>query len=517
MSVSIIIALYRALQIHKPQIIGAGGCSAIAAKRNHMNKYYLAIDIGASSGRHIIGWNEDGCMKLKEIYRFENRQLQRDGHLVWDIDNLWSGIIEGLKACKEAGMIPDTVGIDTWGVDFVLLDRDGNMIGDAVAYRDNRTEGMDRTLSEYISEDELYDRCGIQKQLFNTIYQLLALKKEHPEQLSEADSLLMIPDYFGYRLTGIKRQEYTNATTSNLVNAREKEWDLELIEKLGLPTALFKELSVPGTVVGPFTKEIAAEVGFASTVILPATHDTGSAFLSVPARDESSVYLSSGTWSLLGLENYEPITTPDAKKSNLTNEGGAFYRYRFLKNIMGLWIIQSIRRELNGSEYVAGRKSKYAGDKNYSFPDLIEEAKKCEDFVSDIDVNDERFLSPISMIDAIKDYCRENGQRVPESVGEIMQTVYRGLSSCYARTIDELSAITGKKITGINIIGGGCQDAYLNELTARTTLLPVYAGPIEGTAIGNLIIQMIHAGICKDLADARNLVYKSFDIQTYGN
>ncbi|MBP3274959.1 MAG: rhamnulokinase [Butyrivibrio sp.] len=480
-----------------------------------MNRYYLAIDIGASSGRHIIGWVQDGKMLLKEIHRFENRQRSENGHLVWDMDNLWNGIIDGLKACKKENMIPETVGIDTWGVDYVLLDKDGNMVGDAVAYRDSRTADMDKELIKYVSEEELYKRTGIQKQPFNTIYQLLALKKENPEQIKKADSLLMIPDYFNFRLTGVKKQEYTNATTSNLVNAEGKEWDMEIIEKLGLPEKLFGKLSLPGTTVGTFSNEISELVGFKSTVILPATHDTGSAFLAVPARDETSVYLSSGTWSLLGVENAEPITSDIAKKENLTNEGGAFYRYRFLKNIMGLWIIQSIRRELNGSEYVEGKKSKYATGRTYSFPDLIEEAKKCSDFKTVLDVNDSSFLSPDSMIDAIKEYCRAHGQNVPESVGQIMQSVYLGLSRCYADTIKEIENITGKKITGINIIGGGCQDSYLNELTAKTASLPVYAGPIEGTAIGNLVIQMITAGIFKSLADARNCIFESFDIKTF--
>lgn len=463
----------------------------------------------------MIGWMEDGKMKLKEMHRFENRQVENGGHLCWDMDNLWRGIIDGLRACKSQNMIPKTIGIDTWAVDFVLLDGQDEMVDLPVAYRDGRTRGMDSAVSEVISEKELYEKCGIQKQLFNTIYQLMAIKKECPEALERAESLLMLPDYLGFLLTGVKKQEYTNASSTNLVNAAAKTWDMDLIKRLGLPEKLFGELSVPGEVVGKLKKEISEEVGFDATVILPATHDTGSAFLSVPARDETSVYLSSGTWSLLGVENMAPITSEEARAENLTNEGGAFYRYRFLKNIMGLWIIQSIRRELNGTEYVEGRKSKYASERTYSFPDLIEEAKKYEDFDAVIDVNDDSFLSPISMIDAIKDYCRLHEQPVPESVGQIMQCVYRGLSSCYADTIKKIEGITGRKITGINIIGGGCQDRYLNELTARAAGLPVYAGPIEGTAIGNLVIQMIGAGIFKDLKDARESIYRSFDIKEY--
>ena len=481
-----------------------------------MSKYYLAIDIGASSGRHIIGWLEDGRMKLKEIHRFENRQLQKKGHLVWDLDNLWKGIIDGLKACREQDMIPETVGIDTWGVDYVLLDEKGDIIGEPIAYRDSRTEGMEEEVSAIISEKELYESCGIQKQPFNTIYQLMAQKIDNPEELEKADSLLMIPDYFNFRLTGVKKQEYTNATTTNLVNAESKTWDKDLISRLGFPEKLFGKLSMPGTIVGPFAKEIQDEVGYSATVVLPATHDTGSAFLAVPARDDNSIFLSSGTWSLLGVENSEPITIESARAENLTNEGGAWYRYRFLKNIMGLWIIQSIRRELNGTEYVEGRKSSYADGKNYSFPDLIREARENEEFVSDIDVNEEVFLSPLSMINAIKLYCEAKGQPIPQTVGEIMQTVYRGLSRCYADSVKKISEITGKEITSVNIIGGGCQDSYLNELTAKATGLPVYAGPVEGTAIGNLVVQMINAGEFKDLQGARNCIFKSFEIQTFG-
>ena len=272
-------------------------------------RYYLAVDIGASSGRHMLGHLEEGRMVLEEVYRFDNRQVRKNGHDCWDMDNLWQGILDGLKACKALGKIPATVGIDTWAVDFVLLDKDGAPVGDAVTYRDSHTEGADKLVEAKISPAELYTRTGIQKQSFNTIYQLAALQKEHPEQLEAAHSLLMIPDYFHYRLTGVQKQEYTNATSTNLVNAARKTWDRELLDLLGLPRRLFGPLSMPGTVVGPLKPEIAAEVGFQTTVVLPATHDTGSAFLAVPARDDRAVYLSSGTWNLLGVENEAPITT----------------------------------------------------------------------------------------------------------------------------------------------------------------------------------------------------------------
>ena len=478
-----------------------------------MLSYYLAIDIGASSGRHILGHVEDGRIVLEEIHRFDNKQIHQNGHDCWDMDNLWNGILDGLKVCKTLGKIPATVGIDTWAVDYVLLDGDGKQLGDAVAYRDSRTEGMDKVVEGIIPPTELYAKTGIQKQIFNTVYQLMALKQEHPEQLEAAESFLMIPDYFNYRLTGVKKQEYTNATSTNLVNAANKVWDLELIERLGLPAKLFGELSMPGTVVGELTEEMREMVGFNTTVILPATHDTGSAFLAVPARDEDAVYLSSGTWSLLGVENESPITTEESRLQNFTNEGGAWYRFRYLKNIMGLWMIQSIRRELNGVAYVAGKESKYATGSTYSFPYLIATAKNAADFPSVADANDNSFLAPDSMIDAIKAYCKESGQRVPQTVGEIMQCVYRSLAKCYKDAIEGLSRLTGRTYTSINIVGGGCQDMYLNQITANATGLPVYAGPVEGTAIGNLIVQMIAGGEFDCLQTARDAVKMSFDIK----
>lgn len=484
-----------------------------------MTTYYLAIDIGASSGRHILGHVEDGRMVLEEIHRFENRQCRKNGHDCWDIENLWQGILEGLHKCFLLGKRPVTVGIDTWAVDYVLLDKDGQLLGDAVAYRDARTEGMDKCCETFISPAALYAKTGIQKQSFNTIYQLLALQKEHPEQLEQAENLLMIPDYFNYLLTGVKKQEYTNATSTNLVNAAAKTWDKELIAALGLPQKLFGELSMPGTVVGPLKEEIAAQIGYQTTVILPATHDTGSAFLAVPAKDDSAVYLSSGTWSLLGVENEKPITTEASRAQNFTNEGGAWYRFRYLKNIMGLWMIQSIRRELNGVEYVAGKAGAEwtldvkAGEKQWSFPDLIAAAESASGFESVVDANDNAFLAPASMIRAVQDACAASGQAVPATVGELMQCVYRSLTLCYKNAIAELSKLTGKTYTSINIVGGGCQDMYLNRMTAAVTGLPVYAGPVEGTAIGNLLVQMIADGAFADLAAARQSIRESFDIK----
>ena len=479
-----------------------------------MTNYYLAIDIGASSGRHIIGYMEDGKLMLEEVYRFENLQIHKNGHDCWDTEKLWDGIIEGLKACKKKEMIPKSIGIDTWGVDFVLLDEKDMIIGDAVAYRDNRTVGMDKQVEEKITPELLYSRTGIQKAAYNTIYQLMALKQEHPEQLEKAQWLLMTPDFYHYKLTGIKSNEYTIATTSNLVNAENKQWDMVVIEALGLPKRVFHKLSMPGTVVGDLLPEIQKEIGFNATVIMPAAHDTGSAFLAIPAEGDNAVYISSGTWSLLGVENDVPITTQESLTKNFTNEGGAWGRYRYLKNIMGLWIVQSIRRELNGVAYVQGRQNRTETAQKWSFPKLIEEANKAADFASKVDVNKNCFLSPESMIQEIKDECARTGQQIPETVAEIMQCVYTSLANCYRDAIAELELLTGKKYTSINIVGGGCQDRYLNQKTAQATGIKVYAGPVEGTAIGNLIVQMVYAKEFYCLQEARKAVKRSFDISS---
>ncbi len=478
-----------------------------------MTTYYLAIDIGASSGRHILAFVKNGKIKLEEVYRFDNKQIYQNGHVCWDLENLWNGIIEGMKVCGRLGRIPKTIGIDTWGVDYVLLDQNGQLLGDAVAYRDHRTEGIDRLVDGLIPEKIMYQRTGIQKQMFNTIYQLMALKEENPEQLTGAKALLMLPDYFHFLLTGVMKQEYTNATTTGLVNAKDKNWDYSLIETLGLPKALFGSLSMPGTVVGELLPGIREQLGFSATVVLPATHDTASAFLAVPARNDQAVYLSSGTWSLLGVESEAPVTTEESRKENFTNEGGAWYRYRYLKNIMGLWMIQSVRRELNGTEYVAGRGSKYRSDKKWSFGDLAEEAKKSEGFASIVDVNHQSFLAPESMIDAVCDYCKNTGQQIPESIGELMQCVYKSLALCYQKAIIKLGRLTNRHYTGIHIVGGGCQDMYLNNMIAKTTGLPVWAGPVEGTAIGNLMIQFIANNEFEDLQSARDAIKQSFDIK----
>ena len=470
-------------------------------------KNYLAIDIGASSGRHIIGRVEDGKIVLEEVYRFTNSQIRKDGHDCWDIDKLVESVKQGIDAAMAKGPV-ESIGLDTWGVDFVLLDANGERCSDAVAYRDTRTAGAAEEIeAQVMSFADLYKRAGIQKTSFNTIYQLWALKKEHPEQLAKAAHFLTVPEYINYRLTGKIVHEYTDSSTSSLLDAAKKDWDRDLIEKLGLPVGIFGKLEMPGTTVGDY-KGI--------KVVLPALHDTGSAYLAVPARDDRAVYLSSGTWSLLGVENDKPITTKVACLANFTNEGGAWGRYRFLKNIMGLWMIQSIRRELNGVKYVEGkdgdatkealsRLTDYQKGKEYSFGDLSNIARGENTYNVIVDVNEQRFMNPDSMIGEVMKAASEQG-RAPTTVGELMQCVYKSLAECYADAIRNLSEITGKSYTSINIVGGGSQDLYLNALTAEATGLEVFTGPIEGTAIGNLIVQMIAGGEFADLTEARRAI-----------
>ena len=464
-----------------------------------MEKYYLAVDIGASSGRHMLASMKDGKMQLEEVYRFPNGMDNKDGTLCWDVERLFTEIKNGLKKCKELGKIPVSMGIDTWGVDYVLLDKDDKILGDTVGYRDSRTNGMDQKVYEKISLEDLYARTGIQKQIFNTIYQLMAVKETHPEYMEQAEAILMIPDYFHFLLTGEKRMEYTNATTGQLIDPKTNDWDYELIDMLGYNSKMFRPVSMPGTVVGNFTKEIQEEVGFDCTVVLPATHDTGSAVLAVPTNDDNAIYISSGTWSLMGIERKEAECSMESMKANFTNEGGYDHRYRYLKNIMGLWMIQSVKKEF---------------EENLSFAEICERASK-EDITSIVDCNDDCFLAPDNMIRAVQDFCRNTNQPVPKAVGEIAAVIYNSLGKCYGDTVREIEAATGNTYDTIYVIGGGANAGYLNELTARYTGKKVSAGPTEATAIGNITVQMLHDGVFASLPEARNCINRSFDIVNY--
>ena len=464
-----------------------------------MEKYYLAVDIGASSGRHMLASMKDGKMQLEEVYRFPNGMDNKNGTLCWDVDRLITEIKNGLKKCKEIGKIPVSMGIDTWGVDYVLLDKDDKILGDTVGYRDSRTEGMDEKVYEVIPQDDLYARTGIQKQIFNTIYQLMAVKQSHPEYLEQAETILMIPDYFNFLLTGVKMNEYTEATTGQLISPKTNDWDYELIDMLGYNSKMFRPVSMPGTVVGDFTEDVQKEVGFNCTVVLPATHDTGSAVLAVPTNDDDAVYISSGTWSLMGIERKEADCSMESMKANFTNEGGYDHRFRYLKNIMGLWMIQSVKKEFT---------------EDLSFAEICERASK-ETIPSIVDCNDDCFLAPESMIEAVQKFCRDTDQPVPETVGEISSVIYNSLAKCYGDTVEEIEAITGKKYSTIYVVGGGSNAGYLNELTAKYTGRKVSAGPSEATAIGNIIVQMLHDGVFASLPEARTCVKESFDVKMY--
>lgn len=464
-----------------------------------MTKHCVAVDIGASSGRLIAGHIENGALQLQEVHRFENKIVQKGSHFCWEVDTLFAEIKKGIHKCRELGLKPESIGIDTWAVDFVLLDEDGKPLTDAVSYRDPRTDGMMEEVFNIISKERLYLETGIQFQKFNTIYQLYALKQSNPEMLEKAKAFLMIPEYFNYLLTGKKANEYTNATSTQLVNAFTKKWDKELLEQLGINSDMFQEIQMPKTILGNLTEELVEEFGFDMKVVLPATHDTGSAVLSVPSL-EDTIYISSGTWSLIGVENPFPICVTKALDYNFTNEGGMDYRYRFLKNIMGLWMIQEVRRNYNNQ---------------YSFAELVQLAQEAVPFRSIVNVDDARFLKPDNMIEEIQNYCRKTEQTVPSTVGEVAKCVFDSLVVSYQSAIREIEEIFEKEFKTIHIIGGGCQNELLNQKIADATNKTVYAGPVEATAIGNLVAQLMALGEIDSLSEARELIKQSFEVKTF--
>lgn len=456
--------------------------------------YYLAIDIGASSGRHILGYIEDGKLCLEEIFRFKNGAVEKDGKFIWDHESLFCSIVEGLKKCKEVGKIPCSIGIDTWGVDYALLDSNDQLIGEIYSYRDERTQKVFDEVHSIVSEKDAYAISGIQKEPFNTIYQLYCDKKSG--KLNGAKTMLLMPDYLNFLLTGVKKCEYTEASTTALLNAKTRDWDSELFEKLGFDKNIFLPISLPGTIVGELKEEIQKEVGFSSTVYMTASHDTASAVMAVPA--ENPLFISSGTWSLFGAELNFGVTTDEACDAGFSNEGGYGKNTLFLSNIMGMWMIQCIKKEY---------------DDKYSFTDFVDEARKVSNFDSIVDVKDLSFYAPKSMIEAVKNYCAKTSQKVPETVGEIVLCVYRSLAECYNKAVIGIEKITGKKYSQINIVGGGCQNVMLNELTAQITGKKVVVGPVEATAIGNILTQVLAIGEIESLSSAKDLIKNSFEIK----
>ena len=452
-----------------------------------MKTYYLAVDIGASSGRHLLSHIENGKLVLEEIYRFENNLVKSKDGLVWDIENLFSNVLNGIKKCKEIGKIPKSIAIDTWGVDYVLLDENKKEIKPCFCYRDNRTSNVIDEVERLVSSAELYAKTGIQKQNFNTIYQLYADKKNN--RLKNAKYFLMMPEYLSFKLTGVCKNEYTNATTTGLVNANAKTWDADIIYALGLTEVPFLPLSLPSSHVGFLSEDIQKAVGFNCVVLFAPSHDTASAVCACPMAD-NDLYISSGTWSLIGTEITEPILNDSARKLNFTNEGGIDYRFRFLKNYMGMWLFQNIRRNLN---------------KKLSYDDMMNLAKNCGEYKY-FDVNDSMLVAPKNMLEAIGKLINN------DDLGLILNSAYHSLAKSYSEAVTEIETVTGKRFNSIHIVGGGCQDKYLNTLTRDYTGKSVTAGPIEATATGNIISQIISDKKIS-LATARKIVKKSFDIK----
>ena len=461
---------------------------------------YLAVDLGASSGRFILGEKKNNKIVTEEVYRFENGITEIEGSLCWDIDAIFNHIIEGLKHCKDIGKIPSSMAIDTWGVDHVILDKEDKIIGKSYAYRDSRTNDIPAKFFEKMSEKELYERTGCQASSINSLFQLYETALNRNEDIKSAKSFLMVPEYLNFLLTGIKKNEFTECSTSNILNIKTGDWDEKVISILGFNEDVFKKPCMPGEKVGPFTDKIAKEVGFSADVYLAASHDTASAVLAVPSMSDDIVYISSGTWSIFGIETEAPVISEEGFKAGFTNEGSYGGKNRYLKNINGLWFVQSVRRELG---------------KKYSFGELAYLARENADFSSAIDVSDPRFIAPKSMIDEIKAFCKDKGMEIPESIGEVMQTIYAGLSNEYKKCFDLLKNITNRSFNAIHIVGGGSKDDYLDELTAKKCSVPVFAGPTECSATGNLLAQMIAFDEFSGVREAKKAVADTFTLIKY--
>ncbi|WP_119325469.1 rhamnulokinase [Companilactobacillus musae] len=463
-----------------------------------MTKSYVAVDIGASSGRLMLGTIESKKLQLKEMYRFKNGFTMENGHDRWNIDSIIHEIFLGLEKIKAAGYEDVVLGIDTWAVDYVLVGMDGKKIQDPISYRDARTKDAMKELTSDLPKSYIYKKTGIQFLNFNTLYQLY---EESKDDLEKTDKIMMIPDYIGYVLTGNAVTEVTNASTTQMLNLREGLFDKNLLDKVNVSQDQFPRLVESGTILGNIRHKWHKEFDLPETeVVTVATHDTASAVLGAPGENDHWAYLSSGTWSLLGTELNVPENGEMAFKENYTNEWGAYGTYRFLKNIMGLWMIQCVKRELNDE---------------YSFSDLAELAQQVKPFQQFMDVNDERFTNPGSMIQEIQTYCKETEQTVPETPGELAMAIYSNLALYYANEIQKLDKILGYKLESLNIVGGGSNVKLLNQLTSTLSNIEVYAGPGEATAIGNLIVQMITKNDINNIADGRKMIHDSFEIKTF--
>ena len=463
----------------------------------------LAFDLGASSGRGIIATLDGGKITLNEIHRFENNGVNVRGTLYWDIIYLFNQIKQGIVNARLAGGF-DCIGIDTWGVDFGIVDENGDLLANPVHYRDTRTDNIPDEVFKEISKDDVYDRTGIQIISFNTLFQMYYMAKYKKKTLSLADKMLFIPDLLNYFLTGEKKIEYTIASTSQMINPYTRDWDNEMLEKLNIPTNLLCDIVKPGTVVGKVSKDVCDELSIEPTdVVAVASHDTASAVVSVPTTDDDFVYISCGTWSLFGTELDEPLICPEGLASSYTNEGGTDGKIRFLTNIMGLWLINEARRTWikQGHEL--------------SFPELVKLAESSEPFKCFVDPDYPEFGKPGDMPAKIQKYCEATGQYVPQTIGEIARCIYESLALKYRYAFDNLKSITGKDYASINILGGGANAKNLCQMTASACGVAVNAGPIEATALGNIAIQLIAKGEIANIKEARAIIRDSFDIETY--
>ncbi len=464
----------------------------------------LAFDLGASSGRALLGRLENHKIVIEELHRFPNDPVQVGDRLQWDILRLYHEIKQGLLKAKHQDLELESIGIDSWAVDFGLLGTHGELLANPYHYRDHHTDGMmEQLLAEYPAE-EIFARSGIQFLPFNTIFQLYALKQAGNPVLDIADKFLMIPDLLRYFMTGKRYNEFTNATTTQLYNPLSGRWDEELLVKIGIPATWFGEVVQPGTHVGELRDSLCEELGISPVpMIAVAEHDTGSAVVAVPALEKSFAYLSCGTWSLMGTEVDEPVMGEEARALNFTNEGGAYGTYRLLKNIMGLWILQECRREWER-----------AGSA-YSFVELVKLAEAAPAFAAYIDPDDDCFLHAGDMPERVRAYCARTGQDVPSDVGVIVRVILESLALKYRAVLEMTERLSGKQFSGLHMVGGGINNTLLCQWTANSIGKPVWAGPTEGSAIGNLVVQWIASGRLSDIWEARRVVRDSFEVVTY--
>jgi len=461
---------------------------------------YLAFDLGAESGRLMLGSLAEARLELVELHRFPNRMVNADGGLHWDVNALFQEMKLGLRICAERHTrTPASIGIDTWGVDFGLLDEHGELLDLPFTYRDKRTEGAIEGFLKLIPRRRLYELTGVQIIPINSLFQLYALPRDKSSQLASAAHLLFIPDLFNYFLTGKKQSEFTFCTTSQLLNSRTRGWEKEILAALGIPQSLMPDIKMPGTDIGPLSDSVRAETGLDNTLVRAVgSHDTASAVAAVPATDDSFAYISSGTWSLMGVESTEPLVDDTAYRHNFTNEGAVDGGFRVLKNITGLWLLQECRRC-------------WSRDRDLGYEELVRLAAAAEPFRSVIDPDDPQFASPADMPGAIAEYCRTTGQTAPDNTGQFARCILESLVLAYRHTLGQIRELRPvPPVERIHIIGGGSQNTLLCQMTADATGLPVLAGPKEATAIGNVLVQAMAAGELGSLSELRRVVRESF-------